>query len=122
MVNGVPVIMPPPEGYVVDFDNPQRNSVTEAYWLCGVGNFFCLLFMLQRVYVRAVVQRRVHWEDGELPFSLSVCTSRANDSIHSMPWHRLRKVEPLYLIRVRTLILDSLRTGILSGRAGPHHP
>jgi hypothetical protein len=97
MVNGVPVIMPPPEGYVVNFDNPQRNSVTEAYWLCGVGNFFCLLFMLQRVYVRAVVQRRVHWEDGELPFSRVVRISRANDAIDSMPWRRLRKVEPLYL-------------------------
>ncbi|KAK4245711.1 hypothetical protein C7999DRAFT_33926 [Corynascus novoguineensis] len=34
-VNGVPVVMPPPDGYVVDFDNPQRNSVTEAYWLFG---------------------------------------------------------------------------------------
>jgi hypothetical protein len=101
MVNGVPVIMPPPEGYVVDFDNPQRNSVTEAYWLCGVGNFFCLLFMLQRVYVRAVVQRRWHWEDGEFNASFAsgfcyrglVGTSRAHDFMYSLPWHRLRKVE-----------------------------
>ena len=63
-VNGVPVVMLPPEGYIVDFDNPQRNSVTEAYWIFGVGNFLCLLFMLQRVYVRAVVQRRAQLEDG----------------------------------------------------------
>lgn len=32
-VNGVPVAMPPLKGYVVDLANPQRNSVTEAYWL-----------------------------------------------------------------------------------------
>ncbi|KAJ4157626.1 hypothetical protein NW754_009270 [Fusarium falciforme] len=44
VVNGVPVAIPPPEGYEVDFDNPQRNSVTAAYWLFGVGNFLALLF------------------------------------------------------------------------------
>lgn len=65
-VNGVPVVMPPPPGYVVDFENPQRNSVTEAYWMCAIGNFLCLLFILQRVYVRAVVQRTFHWEDVSL--------------------------------------------------------
>ena len=51
-VDGVPVAMPPPEGYEVDFDNPQRNSVTAAYWLYGVGNALALLMVLQRVYVR----------------------------------------------------------------------
>jgi hypothetical protein len=65
-VNGVPVVMPPPPGYVVDFENPQRNSEIEAYWMCAIGNLLCLLFMLQRVYVRAVVQRSFHWEDGTL--------------------------------------------------------
>lgn len=70
-VDGVPVIMPPPPGYVVDFENPQRNSVTEAYCLFAVGNFLCLLFIMQRVYVRAVVQRRVQLEDGTLSFSLA---------------------------------------------------
>ena len=80
LVNGVPVVMPPPEGYIVDFDNPQRNSVTEAYWLFGAGNFLCLLFMLQRAYVRLAVQRRLLLEDGmcsilsrlHLPFGLKI--------------------------------------------------
>lgn len=62
-VNGIPVIMPPPEGYVVDFDNPQRNSVTEAWWLFGAGNVFCLLFMLQHVYVRMFLRRQIKLED-----------------------------------------------------------
>ncbi|KAK3367556.1 hypothetical protein B0H63DRAFT_83670 [Podospora didyma] len=62
-VNGVPVVMPPPEGYVVDFDNPERNSVTEAYWLFAVGNLLSLLFVLQRVYVKIFVQRRIQLED-----------------------------------------------------------
>ncbi|KAG7418086.1 Satratoxin biosynthesis SC1 cluster protein 4 [Fusarium oxysporum f. sp. rapae] len=55
VVNGVPVAIPPPEGYKVDFDNPQRNSVTEAYWLYGVGNFLTVLFIAQRIYVFSVV-------------------------------------------------------------------
>ncbi|KAK3323315.1 hypothetical protein B0T19DRAFT_201400 [Cercophora scortea] len=76
IVNGVPVAMPPPPGYVVDFDHPERNSVTEAYWLFGAGNFICLLFVLQRAYVRVVLQRRVQLEDVCLgiayAFSLTV--------------------------------------------------
>ncbi|KAL6363125.1 hypothetical protein LRP88_02531 [Fusarium phalaenopsidis] len=64
VVNGVPVAIPPPEGYEVDFDNPQRNSVTAAYWLFGVGNFLALLFMLQRAYVRLVIQKTLRLEDA----------------------------------------------------------
>lgn len=63
-VDGVPVAMPPPPGYVVDFDNPQRNSVVAAYAIFGVGNLLCLLFMLQRAYVKLVLQKRVQIEDG----------------------------------------------------------
>ncbi|KAM5347352.1 hypothetical protein ACJ41O_010357 [Fusarium nematophilum] len=64
VVDGVPVALPPPEGYEVDFDNPQRNSEMAAYWLFGVGNFLALLFMAQRVYVRAAIQKTVKIEDG----------------------------------------------------------
>ncbi|KAK4184089.1 hypothetical protein QBC35DRAFT_541191 [Podospora australis] len=63
-VGGVPVVMPPPEGYVVDFDNPQRNSVTQAYWLFSVGNVLCLLFMLQHLYVRLFLRRQFKLEDA----------------------------------------------------------
>lgn len=66
-VDGVPVAIPPPPGYEVDFENPQRNSVIEAYCIFGVGNFFCLLFMMQRAYVKLVLQKRVQVEDGKSP-------------------------------------------------------
>ena len=65
IINGVPVAMPPPEGYVVDFENPERNSVTAAYWLFGVGNFLSLLFMAQRGFVRLVIQKTFKVEDGK---------------------------------------------------------
>ncbi|KAM0558282.1 hypothetical protein ACHAPJ_004976 [Fusarium lateritium] len=65
VVNGVPVAIPPPEGYKVDFDNPQRNSVTEAYWLYGVGNFLTILFIFQRIYVKCWIQKNIRIEDGD---------------------------------------------------------
>ncbi|KAJ4263056.1 hypothetical protein NW762_006669 [Fusarium torreyae] len=65
VVNGVPVAIPPPEGYKVDFDNPQRNSVTEAYWLYGVGNVLTILFIIQRIYVKCWIQKNIRIEDGD---------------------------------------------------------
>ncbi|KAK0713191.1 hypothetical protein B0T26DRAFT_742013 [Lasiosphaeria miniovina] len=66
IVNGVPVAIAPPEGYVVDFDHPQQNSLIQAYWLFSVGNFLTFLFMSQRVYVKLIIQRRVQIEDGKM--------------------------------------------------------
>ncbi|KAF5025128.1 hypothetical protein F66182_2829 [Fusarium sp. NRRL 66182] len=65
VVNGVPVALPPLPGYEVDFENPQRNSVTEAYWLFGVGNFLSLLFVAQRIYSKCVIQKSLRIEDGD---------------------------------------------------------
>lgn len=80
VVNGVPVAIPPPEGYEVDFDNPQRNSVTAAYWLFGVGNFLTLLFMLQRAYVRLVIQKTLRLEDGKTACSPFLPHVEASDN------------------------------------------
>ncbi|CRK40205.1 hypothetical protein BN1708_008140 [Verticillium longisporum] len=63
VVNGVLVAIPPPEGYVVDFDNPQRNSVLTAYVVSAVGMVFALLFMLQRLYVKAFVRHSLGIDD-----------------------------------------------------------
>ncbi|KAH0841683.1 hypothetical protein FOPE_06805 [Fonsecaea pedrosoi] len=52
MVNGVLVAIPPPEGYVVDFENPQRRSLPAIYIIAGIGMFLALLFLAQRIYVR----------------------------------------------------------------------
>ncbi|KIW80156.1 hypothetical protein Z517_06771 [Fonsecaea pedrosoi CBS 271.37] len=52
MVNGVLVAIHPPEGYVVDFENPQRRSLPAIYIIAGIGMFLALLFLAQRIYVR----------------------------------------------------------------------
>ncbi|KAH7007691.1 hypothetical protein EDB80DRAFT_577908 [Ilyonectria destructans] len=76
VVEGVYVALPPPEGYHIDFENPQRNGETAAYCLFGIGNFICLLFMLQRLYVRAVIQRMVYLEDVNMSLSIPVSPSQ----------------------------------------------
>lgn len=70
MVNGVPVAVPPPEGYVVDFDNPQRQSHIATYCIVGIGNFLAFTFLLQRLYVQWIVRRRFEFEDCKIPDEL----------------------------------------------------
>ncbi|KAH6884932.1 hypothetical protein B0T10DRAFT_577330 [Thelonectria olida] len=62
-VNGVLVAIPPPDGYVVDFDNPQRNSVTATYVICGIGMTLALFFLLQRLYVKAFIRNTFGVDD-----------------------------------------------------------
>lgn len=64
IIDGVPVLLPPPEGYEVDFDNPQRQAVPEAYWIAGVSVFVSLLFVAQRLYTKFVIMRKIQADDG----------------------------------------------------------
>lgn len=86
-VNGVPVIMPPPEGYVVDFENPARNSVTEAYWLFGVGNFLALMFMMQHLYTKAFIRRRFQIEDASLIIAWGCSIALQSMIVRMLPKH-----------------------------------
>ncbi|KAJ1325678.1 hypothetical protein MN608_08872 [Microdochium nivale] len=65
-VGDVQVAIPPPEGYVVNFDHPQRNLAVDAYWHFGIGNAFAFLAIAQRIYVRLWIQKRVFLEDAFL--------------------------------------------------------
>ncbi|KAF1953114.1 hypothetical protein CC80DRAFT_478548 [Byssothecium circinans] len=63
MTKGVLTLIPLPEGYNVDFDNPRRNGDVTCYWLTGVGSFLALLFLGQRLYVKAVVRKHFRLDD-----------------------------------------------------------
>ncbi|KAF7554020.1 hypothetical protein G7Z17_g3227 [Cylindrodendrum hubeiense] len=52
MTNGVVTVLAAPEGYVVDFDHPQRQGVPQAYYVAGFGSAISLLFFAQRLYVK----------------------------------------------------------------------
>ncbi|WQF84422.1 hypothetical protein CDEST_09436 [Colletotrichum destructivum] len=63
VVNGVITVLQPPDGYVVDFDNPQRQAVPEVYYVAGFGTFLSLLLMAQRLYTKAFLVGRLQWDD-----------------------------------------------------------
>ncbi|KAK1689650.1 integral membrane protein [Colletotrichum godetiae] len=63
VVNGVITALPPPEGYVVNFDGPHRQAVPEAYYVAGFGTLLSILLMAQRLYTKAFLIGRLQWDD-----------------------------------------------------------
>ncbi|KAM0227272.1 hypothetical protein ACHAPO_011692 [Fusarium lateritium] len=52
VTNGVTTFLPPPEGYVVDFDNPQKQDDIEHYLVFAILGPIAFLFLLQRLYTK----------------------------------------------------------------------
>ncbi|KAJ0357161.1 hypothetical protein COL154_010363 [Colletotrichum chrysophilum] len=69
--SGVITALPAPEGYIVDFENPQRRDVVETYVVVGIGMFLALLFLLQRLYVKVVIRKKFGLDDVLLLFGWS---------------------------------------------------
>jgi hypothetical protein len=67
VVDGIATIIPPPEGYVVDFANPQRTLTTEAYVLFIVENILAIVFLAQRLYTKICVMKQFQIDDGTAP-------------------------------------------------------
>lgn len=65
-------ILPAPEGYHVDFANPQRHAVNETFVVAAIGNFLCLLFMTQRIYTKIRIMNLFQIEDCKDSFSHSI--------------------------------------------------
>ncbi|RTE75851.1 hypothetical protein BHE90_009689 [Fusarium euwallaceae] len=65
VVNGVSVLIPPPHGYVVNFENPKQQCALAAYILWGSGTFVATLFFIQYLYVKLWLIRK--W-DAETVF------------------------------------------------------
>ncbi|KAJ4133299.1 hypothetical protein NW754_016107 [Fusarium falciforme] len=76
LVQGVPTVLEPPKDYVVDFDNPRRQGVPEAYYVSGFGMVLSFLFIAQRLYVKFFLTGGVQVDDVLLIFSyvLAVAT------------------------------------------------
>jgi hypothetical protein len=66
IINGVRVGVPPPDGYDVDFDNPARRSDVTTYCVCAIGMSVAVLFLFQRIYVKAVIMHKFGWDDGSI--------------------------------------------------------
>lgn len=67
-IDGVMVLIPPPEGYVVDFDNPLRQGVPDAYLVAGFGLAISFLFFMQRMYVKIFLTGGLQVDDCKFFF------------------------------------------------------
>jgi hypothetical protein len=65
-INGTEVVLPPPEGYEVNFDNPRRNMMTANYVVYAVGLILSVLFLAQRVFVKIHVHTGLGLDDCTL--------------------------------------------------------
>lgn len=63
--DGVVTLLKPPEGYVVDFNNPRRNYVLEHYVVCGVGGTLAFLALAQRFYTKIFLLKGLLIDDGK---------------------------------------------------------
>ena len=81
IVNGVEVLIPPPEGYEVDFDNPtlDHSTVRATIWLFALEYALSLVFFGQRVYTNAVLVRQFRLDDC-MPVLFQQQTPCANKS------------------------------------------
>lgn len=59
-------LMPPPQGYVSNFVNPERQYTENLYYVSGVLAGLTILFMAQRLYINVWVSRTFALEDALL--------------------------------------------------------
>ncbi|KAK8859849.1 hypothetical protein PGQ11_010583 [Apiospora arundinis] len=62
-VNGTITIMPPPEGYVVNFADPPQEGVTAMWTVCIIENILAVLFLAQRLYTKLFIVGKFQAED-----------------------------------------------------------
>ncbi|CAA9960171.1 hypothetical protein PTMSG1_03577 [Pyrenophora teres f. maculata] len=63
-INGTITIIPPPPGYVVNFEHPARRLATETYILFIVENALALVFLMQRLYTKIRLMKQFQIDDG----------------------------------------------------------
>ncbi|KAF1833323.1 hypothetical protein BDW02DRAFT_552717 [Decorospora gaudefroyi] len=79
-------IFPPPTGYVVDLENPQRTGVAANMWVGIMGMMLSSLFMGVRIYTKTKLAKNFTADDGALllawiPIQIPIlCKSRKTAS------------------------------------------
>ncbi|KAH7464244.1 hypothetical protein FOMA001_g17460 [Fusarium oxysporum f. sp. matthiolae] len=62
-INGTEVFRLPPEGYVVDFDDPEQQYALEHYMIFGIGALFAFIALLQRFYTKIRLRKKIEVDD-----------------------------------------------------------
>lgn len=80
--SGVRTLYAPPEGYVPDYDNPQRQYVATTYGVWSVGILLALLFVAQRLYVNIAIRKKFGLGDGKPYINLEASKLTPSCSFH----------------------------------------
>ncbi|CAI6336798.1 unnamed protein product [Periconia digitata] len=66
-------IIPAPEGYVVNFENPQTQYVVESYTVVAVEMTLAFLFLVQRLYTKVAIMKQFQPEDAIVVVAWVLC-------------------------------------------------
>lgn len=69
--NGVQSIIPAPDDYVVNFDNPKTQFVVQSYTIAAVEISLAFLFLAQRLYTKIAIMKQFQLEDCKFSFAVS---------------------------------------------------
>ncbi|KAJ4128880.1 hypothetical protein NW768_007402 [Fusarium equiseti] len=64
VTNGTTTFLPPPDGYEVDFDKPQKQDAIEHYLVFGILGPFAFLCLLQRLYTKYFILGSLKIDDA----------------------------------------------------------
>lgn len=69
VVDGVEVLVPPPDGYQVNFTHPFQDTgtINASYWAFGIEFTIAFLFFAQRVYTSLFILR--NWRSDDCTWS-----------------------------------------------------
>ncbi|KAH9887437.1 hypothetical protein F4778DRAFT_426695 [Xylariomycetidae sp. FL2044] len=81
VTNGVVTLLPPPEGYIVNFENPQQQKAIDHYVTFGVGGTLATLALVQRFYTKIHLSNGLQIDDGFM--FLAWLSSMATQSLNT---------------------------------------
>uniref|UniRef100_A0A8H7N5M0 Rhodopsin domain-containing protein n=1 Tax=Bionectria ochroleuca TaxID=29856 RepID=A0A8H7N5M0_BIOOC len=81
-IDGVRMVVPAPEGYVVDLNNPERTGVPSVYYVAGFMGSLSLIFFAQRMYVKAVVATGIELDDVFLILAVLTVFATSGFTLH----------------------------------------
>ncbi|KAJ3485159.1 hypothetical protein NLG97_g6877 [Lecanicillium saksenae] len=64
VINGVTVLMPPPEGVTPNFDHPRQNFRLQHYLAFTIGAPLALMFLCQRFYTKIYLSKGLQIDDA----------------------------------------------------------
>ena len=88
VTDGVTTFLPPPEGYVVDFDNPQQQKAFHHFIIFGILGSLALFCLIQRLYTKHFLTAGLKIDDGtsDAEKKLDQRKRLANSDRHLQPW------------------------------------